>query len=208
MPIETPERSRKRIVAQLKTQWVEELRDHLAEMARTGVFPAEWLLACDVARQLEQTGYWLSLEEPLAAFLSTDDCAALVESALFSVSATDARTWWRNGERYRPNTTDWADLARKTADRLRAARPDEERTAIYDGPDQASIIFANEDFAARADVRRHLFILRDALRAAGIPELAFATSSDSGAWVMLVWTPSEQLLQNVLFTLWKQNSQA
>jgi hypothetical protein len=141
--------------------------------------------------------------DPLAPFLSTEQCIALIASALNDLAHEDARIWWRHEDRYRPHNVDWTLSARQTADRLRKSRPAEERTAIYRGVDEASVIFANEDFANGPSVRRQVALLRETLSAANIPELGFAISTDGGAWVMLVWTTKEEAFQSVITTLWK-----
>lgn len=206
MPIETAAQSRLRAAGRIKSRLVEALRDDLAEMARAGAFARTWLTVADIARQLDQTGYWLSQLEPLAPFFSAAQRVTMVAAAINDLTANDARNWWRNETRYHPHQVDWCTRARETADRLRASRPGEARTAIYGGPQEESVIFANEDFANVSTVRRQVALLRDNLRAAAICELGFAISTDGGAWVMLVYTTSERLLESVLFSLWKTTS--
>jgi hypothetical protein len=206
MPVETAAQSRLRVVRRIKSGLLDALRSDLANMAKSGAIADAWLGPRDIAAQLDQTGYWLSHDDPLAPFLSAEQCVALVAAALNDLAQEDARIWWRHGERYRAHHIDWCISARQTADRLRKSRPGEERTAIYCGIDEASVIFANEDFANGPIVRRQVALLRDALRAAAIPELGFAISTDGGAWVMLVWTTKEQLLQSVLTTLWENEN--
>jgi hypothetical protein len=175
-------------------------------MAGSGVFAQSWMTPREIARRLDQRGYWLTHLEPLAAFLSAEQCVAMIAASLNDLTANDARAWWRSESRYRPQQTDWAVRARETADRLRAGRPDETRTALFRGPEEESVIFANEHFESTPEVRRQVALLRDALRAAAIHELGFATSTDGGAWVMLVYPKSEKLLQAVLFSLWQKTS--
>jgi len=206
MPTETTSQSRLRVAGRIKSRLVETLRDDLAEMAGSGVFAPSWMTPREIARRLDQTGYWLTHLEPLAAFLSAEQCVTMIAASLNDLTANDARAWWRNESRYRPQQTDWAVRARETADRLRAARPDETRTALYRSPEEESVIFANEEFEGTPEVRRQVALLRDALRAAAIHELGFATSTDGGAWVMLVYPKSENLLQAVLFSLWQKTS--
>jgi hypothetical protein len=204
MAVETTAKSRLRVAERIKSRLVDTLRDDLAEMAQAGAFTSSWMTAREIARQLDKNGYWLSRAEPLAAFLSAEQCITMIGAALNDLTANDARSWWRSDLRYRPHQIEWNARARETADRLREAHPEETRTALYRGPEEESAIFANEDFAGNAEVRRQVALLRDALRAAGIHELGFATSTDSRAWVMLVYPASDQLLQSVLFTLWQK----
>lgn len=206
MPIQTAAQSRLRAAGRIKSRLVDALRDDLAEMAKAGAFAPVWLTPREIGQQLDQTGYWLSHHEPLAPFLSAPQCVTMVTVALNNLTANDARTWWRNDARYRPHRIDWCVRARETADRLRASRPEEARTAIYGGAEDESVIFANEEFANGPTVRREIALLRDNLRAAAICELGFAISTDGGAWVMLVYTASEKLLQSVLFSLWQNCS--
>jgi hypothetical protein len=204
MPVETAGQSRLRAAGRIKSRLIETLRDDLADMAKRGALPPVWLTPRDIGRQLDQTGYWLSHNEPLAAFLSAEQCVTMVAAALNDLTANDARTWWRNEARYRPHQIDWCVRARETADRLRASRPNEARTAIYGGIEEDSVIFANENFANNPTVRRQVAVLRDNLRSVAISELGFSTSTDGGAWVMLVYPPSESLFESVLFSMWKQ----
>ncbi len=206
MPVESAAQVRLRAAGRIKSRLVEALRDDLAAMAGAGAFAPTWLTAREIGRQLDQTGYWLSHNEPLAPFLSAEQCLTMVTAALNDLTANDARNWWRHEARYHPHQIDWSVRARETADRLRASRPGEARTAIYGGSEGESVIFANEDFANGPVVRRQVALLRDNLRAAAISELGFAISTDGGAWVMLVYTTSERLLQSVLFSLWKSTS--
>jgi hypothetical protein len=206
MSLQPAAQSRLRVAGRIKSRLVDSLRDDLAEMAKSGAFAANWMTPREIARQLDQNGYWLSHAEPLAAFLSVEQCVTMIAVALNDLTANDARSWWRNEARYRPHQMDWNSRARETADRLRTSRPDETRTAIFRGPEEESVIFANENFAEDADIHRQVALLRDALRAAGIRELDFATSTDNGAWVMLVYPASEQVLESVLFTLWQKSS--
>jgi hypothetical protein len=204
MPVETTAQSRFRVAGRIKSRLVDTLRDDLPEMAKTGAFAPNWMTPREVWRQLDQSGYWLSHAEPLAAFLSAEQCVTMIAASLNDLTANDARSWWRSDSHYRPHQVDWNARAGETADRLRTARPNETRTAIYRGPEEESVIFANENFPQDPEVRRQVAILRDALRAAAIHELGFATSSDNGAWVMLVYPMSEQVLEAVLFTLWQK----
>jgi hypothetical protein len=204
MAVETAVPSRLRTAGRIKSRLIETLRDDLAEMANAGAFPSLWMTPRDIGRQLDQTGYWLCHNEPLAAFLSAEQCVTMVAAALGDLTANDARTWWRNEARFRPHQVDWCARARETADRLRTSRPGEARTAVYGGIQEESVIFANEDFINRPAVRRQVAVLRDNLRAVTISELGFATSTDGGAWVMLVYPPSESLFESVLFSMWKE----
>jgi hypothetical protein len=206
MPVETTAQSRLRVAGRIKSRLVDTLRDDLAEMAKTGVFTPDWLMPREIALKLDETGYWLSHVEPLAAFLSAEQCITMITASLNDLTSNDAQSWWRDDARYRPHPTDWTARARETAGRLRASRPDETRTAIYRGREEESVIFANENFTADPEVRRQVALLRDALRAAAIHELGFAASPDSGAWVMLVYPTSEQVLESVLFALWKKTN--
>jgi len=206
MSVETAAQSRLRAAGRIKSRLIERLRDDLADMAKANAFSNEWMTPREIGRQLDQTGYWFCHSEPLAPFLSSEQCVTMITAALNDLTANDARTWWRNESQYRPHQIDWCARARATADRLRTSRPGEARTAIYGGPDEESVIFANEDFGNDPSVRRQIAVLRDNLRAAAISELGFAMSSDGGAWVMLVYPTSERLLQSVLFSLWQKQS--
>ena len=208
MPADTSSSSRQRNVTEVKGRIKHRLTADLVRLARNGLFPPQWLTALEIATRLEQSGYWSAHPEPLAAYLPARDCAALVNSALSELAQLEPRAWWRVGERFRAHNTDWNASAADTALRLRLARRTEERTAIFRGPEEASVIFANEDYNNDPAVRRQLVALRDSLRVTGIPELAFATSPDGAAWVMLVWTNSEQLLQSVLLSTWTSASVA
>jgi hypothetical protein len=202
MLVETEVQSRLRAAGRIKSRLIESLRDDLADMAKAGAFPQTWLTPREIGGQLNQTGYWLSHNEPLAPFLSAEQCVTIVTAALSDLTANDARAWWRNESRYRPLHVDWSARARETADRLRVSRPGEARTAIYGGPDEESVIFANEDFANDPGARRRVAVLRDNLRAAATSELGFAMSTDGGAWVMLVYPSNEHLFEKVLFSMW------
>ena len=204
MVAETAVQSRLRAAGRIKSRLIEALRDDLADMARASALSQTWMTPREIGQQLDLTGYRLSTRSRLAPFLSPEQCVTMIAVALNDLTANDVREhWWRNENAIPPasNRLEPAPARRLTGSALPGRM--NWRTAIYGGPEEESVIFANEDYTSSPSVRRRVAVLRDNLRAVAISELGFAISSDGGAWVMLVYPPNEGLFENVLFSMWK-----
>ncbi len=201
--VETETERRKRVVGRIRQDLLESLADDLAAMAEGGELPEEWLYPRELNRILDDGGYWLSHADPMAPFLAPQACESLLQRALTALASRGSRSWWHEGDRFRANSVDWQTRAHETANRLRCECPGGARTALYGGLDDASVIFGSDRCDADTAARGQITALRRYLRAAGILELAFATSDDGETWVMLVWTKEEALLGKVLFSAWQ-----
>ncbi len=202
--METETQRRKRVVGRIRRDLLERLSDDLTLLAEAGKFPETWLGPRELNRILDDTGYWLNHDDPMAPFLAPHACVSLLENALSQLASNGSSAWWRDGERFRANAGNWAEQARETANRLRRECPDAERTALYGGPDEPSVIFGSDRCTTDPVARRQINVLRQHLRAAGVPELAFASSDDDQTWVMLVWSNDASLLHSALFAAWQQ----
>lgn len=201
--VETETERRKRVVGRIRQELLESLADDLTALAEAGEFPEEWLGPRDLNRILDESGYWLNHSDPMAAFLAPQACASLLKHALTVLASRGSRSWWHEGDCFRANTVDWQARARETANRLRRECAGAARTALYGGLDDASVIFGSDRCDADPIARGQITALRRYLRAAGIVELAFATSDDGETWVMLVWSKEESILEKVLFSAWQ-----
>ena len=205
---ESEQQRRRRVVSRIRGELRIQVADDLAELARVGKLPNEWMTADQVNRLLTQSGYWAAHSHVLAPFLSPGTCEDIVAKALDVLAHMHPDTWVRAGGQYKPTVCDWNAYAVQKANQIRLECPQIERTALHTGADGASILFGHcQPFADRR-AAEEVKLLRKYLRESGVPELGFGVSPDGKTWVMVVWSTDEAALSQALLEAWQRAFEA
>jgi hypothetical protein len=200
---ESEDQRRRRVVSRIRNELRVHVARDLAELARVGKLPDQWMTAVRINRLLDDSGYWAAHPHVFAPFLTMPTCEDIVERALEMLCCTHPDAWVRAGGQFRPATRDWNAYAVQKANLLRRDFPTAERTALHTGSDGASVLFAHDDYLTDPRARQEISLLRAYLRESGIPELGFGTSDDGKAWVMVVWSTDDAALSKALFNAWQ-----
>lgn len=200
---ESEEQRRRRVAGRIRNELLGHVITDLVELARVRKLPDQWMTAEALNRLLEESGYWAAHPHVMGSFLSPGACEAVIAKALELLITTHPDVWARAGRQYKPAGRDWNAYAVAKANLIRRDYPGAERTALHTGSDGASVLFAHDDYQNDSRARREVTLLRDDLRAAGIPELGFGVSDDGRTWVMVVWSQDEAALGKALFNAWQ-----
>jgi hypothetical protein len=206
MPLElneTEAQRRRRVSSRIRNELIPHIADALVEAARQRKIPNDWLTADFYNDLLEDLGCWDSHPDPMAAFLSPEGRAQVVEKALDQLTVSHADLWACAGDKYKPAGRDWNDYAAKKASLIRQQFPLAERTAYHVGADGASVLFAHDDFVNDPRAIKEVALLRQHLADKNIPELGFGLSEDGKTWVMIVYSDDAQSLERALFKAWE-----
>jgi hypothetical protein len=200
---ETEEQRRRRVAGRIRNELLGHLLTDLVELARVRKLPDQWMSASALNQLLDESGYWAAHRHVMASFLSSGACESVVARALELLVNTHPDVWARAGREYKPAGRDWNAYAAAKANLIRRDYPAAGRTALHTGSDGASVLFAHDNYQSDSRARREVTLLRQDLRAAGIPELGFGVSDDGRTWVMVVWSQDEAALGKALFNAWE-----
>lgn len=200
---ESEDQRRRRVVSRIRNELRVHVARDLAELARVGKLPDQWMTSAQINRLLDDGGYWAAHPHVFAAFLTTQTCEGIVDKALDMLCCTHPDTWVRAGGQFRPAVRDWNAYAGQKANLLRRDFATAERTALHTGSDGASVLFAHADCHNDPRAAREVTLLRAYLRESGIPELGFGTSDEGTTWVMVVWSTDDSALSKALFKAWQ-----